>query len=198
MAGPRHLYEDRGDGRLVVSRDLDTDGGQAEVRGRGEQEVLEAGLVQVCVSHLASTLPRLLHLSPARERGGRGRLAQTLGPGILLVNQNQLSGEGSLSHDGHLDHVSPTCAPDVHGELEFPDDNTKCEEEEKAGEEDRKENKEIDVKLVLAKEHVSNNVVGRILLLSRSVDQEVELGGAEIVSSVRDGDHEAVPDIFDQ
>ena len=54
------------------------------------------------------------------------------------------------------------------------------------------------MKLVLAKEHVSNNVVGRILLLSRSVDQEVELGGAEIVSGLRNGDHEAVPDIPDQ
>lgn len=54
------------------------------------------------------------------------------------------------------------------------------------------------MKLVLTKEQVSNNIVGGILLLSRSVDQEVELGGAEIVSSVRNGDHEAVPDIFDQ
>ena len=91
--------------------------------------------MQVSVSHLASTLPRLLLVPPgAVWRGGERQLAETRA--WLSVQQHHLAGEGSLGHDGHLHHVPPTSTPDVHCELELPDDNTECEEEEKTGEED--------------------------------------------------------------
>ena len=95
---------------------------------------MEAGLVRVSVRHLASTLPRLLLAAPGAVRRGGRQLAETRPR--LLVQQHQLAGEGSPGHDGHLHHVSPASAPDVHCELELPDYNTEREEEEKTGEED--------------------------------------------------------------
>ena len=97
---------------------------------------------------------------------------------VLVVYQDQLSGKGSLSHDGHFHCVSSSGGSDVHGQLELPHDNTEGEEEEEAGEEHGEENKEINVKLVLTKEDITNNfgIIEIGLLLVNTVEKEIKLG----------------------
>ena len=117
---------------------------------------------------------------------------------VLVVYQDQLSGEGSLSHDGHFYCVSSSGGSDVHGQLELPHDNTEGEEEEEAGEEHGEENKEINVKLVLTKEDVTNNfgiiVIG--LSLVNTIEKEVKLGRSQIMSSFRYRDDESLSNFF--
>ena len=116
---------------------------------------------------------------------------------VLVVDQDQLSGEGSLCHDGHLHCVSSSGGSDVHGQLELPHDNTEGEEEEEAGEEHGEENKEINVKLVLTKEDVTNNfgiiVIG---LLVNTIEKEIKLGRSQIMCSFRYRDDESLSNFF--
>ena len=117
---------------------------------------------------------------------------------VLVVNQDQLSGEGSLSHDGHFYCVTSSGGSDVHGQLELPHDSTEGEEEEKAGEEHGEENKEINVKLVLTKEDITNNfgiiVIG--LFLVNTIEKEVKFGRSQIMCGLRYRDDESLSNFF--
>ena len=79
----------------------------------------------------------------------------TQGRFIVLVHDDKLGGEWSLSHYRHLDSVSSSRPLQVCHQFYLPEDDTGREEQEETGEKDREEDKEIDMKLVLSEKNIS-------------------------------------------
>ena len=83
----------------------------------------------------------------------------------------------------------------IRHQLELPEDNAGRKEEEETGEEDREEDKKIDVQLVLSEENVSQSWFD--ILAFGTMENEVELGGSEVVRGLRKVDNQSVLDILD-
>ena len=111
------------------------------------------------------------------------------------VNEQRLGGERTSGHDRHLYSVLGSCPSKVRHQLELPEDNAGCKEEEETGEEDREEDEKIDVQLVLSEEYVSESWLN--ILPFGTVENEVELCGSEVVRRLRKVDDQPVLDILD-
>jgi len=100
-------------------------------------------------------------------------------PSFPSVDEQHLCGERSPCHDRHLNGVLSAGASQVGHQLELPEDDAGGKEEEEAGEKDREEDKEVDMKLVLPEEYVSQS---RLHVLSfGTMENEVEFCGSQVV-----------------
>ena len=111
------------------------------------------------------------------------------------VDEEHLGGKGTSCHDRHFDSVLGSRPSQVCHQLELPEDNAGREEEEETGEENREEDKKIDVQLVLSEENVSQSWFD--ILAFGTMENEVELGGSEVVRGLRKVDNQSVLDILD-
>ena len=111
------------------------------------------------------------------------------------VNEEHLGGKGTSCHDRHLDSVLRSRPSQVCHQLELPEDNAGSEEEEETGEENREEDKKIDVQLVLSEEYVSESWLS--ILPFGTMENEVEFCGSEVMRGLRKVDDQPVLDILD-
>ena len=167
-----HLYEEGGHGGVVVARHLHTDGRHSEgLRVLvGQQQFVDGAGRMLRGDDLSSKPGVLLPFLPG---GGRRGGADQPGVGVLAtVDHHELRGERSRGHDSHLGYLTSPGTSGVNRHLELPGNNAERQEEKKAGEEYREEDEEIDVKLILSEENISNNLI-RFPGLG-AIDEEVE------------------------
>lgn len=168
----RESYEDRRNGGDSVVRGLDSDR-----------------------SHVAVGIVDNFAVAPARFPLRRARAAI---PHVPVVEDGR-RGEGPLGHVQHLYDVTTTRSSHVGRLLRLPDDDAGREEEEKAGEKDGEEDEEIDVQLVLAEEyHAVGGASGEVWVgRFNGAQDDVELGLAEFVPVLGQGQDEAVREVAD-
>lgn len=105
-------------------------------------------------------------------------------------------GEGPRRHLGHLLDVAPLLPAEVQELFHLPEEDTDGQEEEEAGEEDREEDKEVNVGLVLAQEQQALGF--SLLLLGAQPPQgDVEAAGLQGVDLVGEGDDHTVSNATD-
>lgn len=105
-------------------------------------------------------------------------------------------GEGPRRHLGHLLDVAPLLPAEVQELLDLPKKYAHGEEEEKAGKEYGKEDKEVDVGLVLPQEQQALRLA-LPLCRAHTPQGDVEAAGLERVHLVREGDDHTISDAAD-
>ncbi len=114
----------------------------------------------------------------------------------IRVNEHVCFGERPGRHVLHL-LLSPLAGLScVHCLFQFPKHDAQRQEEEKVGEENREKHKEVNMRLILAEEYVSEGLVMRVC--PNALENNVETSDLQAVDVVRESDHKAILDVLDQ
>ena len=113
---------------------------------------------------------------------------------IQICEEDQHSGERSLSHVLHLQPASLPRPASVHRLLGLPNQHTESQKQEEAGEENGEEHKKIDMWLVLKEEKVT---IGRLIqLITNSKHNNEEAHIIQVVLTTRQSYHQSICDVL--